>query len=155
EANLTYTWSVSGPAAVTYSANGSNAAKTTTATFQKAGTYTFTVTIKDAAGLSMTSSVVVTVTQTLTSISVTPATATVATGGTQQLGAAAVDRLGAAWANHPAITWSLASGAGTLSSTGLYTAPTTTGTAVIQASSGTISGTATVNVVVVQPFSAH
>ncbi len=46
EANLTYTWATTGtpPAAVTFSANGTNAAKNTTATFTKAGTYTFQVT---------------------------------------------------------------------------------------------------------------
>ena len=42
-----------------------------------AGNYTFQVTITDAAGLSVTSSVNVTVSQTLTSIVVSPGTATV------------------------------------------------------------------------------
>ena len=41
--------------------NGSNAAKNTTATLNTAGTYVFTVTITDAVGLSVTSSVSVTV----------------------------------------------------------------------------------------------
>ena len=41
----------------TFSANGSNAAKNTTATFSKAGSYTFQVTITDAGGLTATSSV--------------------------------------------------------------------------------------------------
>ena len=52
ESNLTYTWATTGtpPAAVTFSANGSNAAKNTTATFTKAGSYTFQVTITDAGG---------------------------------------------------------------------------------------------------------
>src|SRR5205085_1575318 len=76
EANLTYTWSSSGPAAVSFSANGTNAAKNSTATFSQAGSYTFTATITDAGGLSTTSSVSVTVNQTQTSISVTPANAT-------------------------------------------------------------------------------
>jgi hypothetical protein len=63
EANLTYTWSTTGtpPAPVSFSANSSNAAKTTTATFSKAGTYTFQVRITDAAGLSTTISVIVTI----------------------------------------------------------------------------------------------
>ena len=58
EANLTYSWATTGtpPAAVSFSANGSNAAKNTTATFSKAGSYTFQVTIADAGGLSTTSS---------------------------------------------------------------------------------------------------
>ena len=62
EPNLTYTWSCSGPAGVTFSANGPNRAKNTTATFPSAGRYTFQVTIADVGGLTATSSIVVTVT---------------------------------------------------------------------------------------------
>ncbi|HEY3127805.1 MAG TPA: PKD domain-containing protein [Candidatus Limnocylindria bacterium] len=61
EASLTYTWSASGPAAVSFSANGTNAAKNTTASFSGAGSYTFTVTITDGASLTTTSGVAVTV----------------------------------------------------------------------------------------------
>jgi len=61
EPNLTYTWSCSGPADVTFSANGPNRAKNTTATFRSAGRYTFQVTIGDAGGLTATSNVAVTV----------------------------------------------------------------------------------------------
>src|SRR5207244_11742512 len=57
EANLTYTWSANGPAAVSLSANGTNASKNTMATFSKAGSYAFTATIKDAGGHTVTSSV--------------------------------------------------------------------------------------------------
>jgi O-glycosyl hydrolase len=59
ESNLKYTWSTIGtpPAAVNFSANGSNAAKNTTATFSKAGTYNFQVTIMDSGGLNVSSSV--------------------------------------------------------------------------------------------------
>lgn len=66
EANLTYTWTAttipSGAATPTYTVNGANAAKNTTATFYKSGFYTFKVTITDAGGLSVTSSVSVNVT---------------------------------------------------------------------------------------------
>lgn len=63
EAKLTYTWAATGtpPAPVTFSANGTNAAKSTTATFTKGGTYNFTVTITDASGLTTTSNVSVNV----------------------------------------------------------------------------------------------
>ena len=69
EANLTYTWVATGtpPAPVSFSVNGTNGAKNTTATFTAAGNYSFQVTITDAGGLSTTSSVNVTVAQTLTS----------------------------------------------------------------------------------------
>jgi beta-glucanase (GH16 family) len=63
EANLTYTWATSGtpPAAVSFSSNGTNAAKNTTATFTASGSYTLVATIRDAAGASATSSLNVTV----------------------------------------------------------------------------------------------
>jgi len=46
---LTYTWSVTGtpPASVSFSANGTNAAKNTVATFAAAGTYNLLATIAD------------------------------------------------------------------------------------------------------------
>src|SRR5262249_7308718 len=126
EANLTYTWATTGtpPAAVSFSGNGTNAAKNTTATFTKAGSYTFQVTIKDADGLTTTSSVTVSVNQTLTSIAVSPATATVADGATQQFAASGSDQFGNVLSTQPAFSWSLASsGVGSVTSSGLYTAP--------------------------------
>ena len=78
--SLTYTWSTIGipPAAVTFSANGTNAAQSTVATFSKAGKYTLGVTIADPYGQFTTSNVNVTVNQTLTDIHVAgqPAVAT-------------------------------------------------------------------------------
>ena len=63
EANLTYTWATTGnpPAAVTFSANNANAAKTSTVIFSKQGTYNFQCTIKDPGNQTATSSVTVTV----------------------------------------------------------------------------------------------
>ena len=74
EASLTYTWAtVTAPAGakLKYSANGTNAAKSTTVTFDRAGSYVFLVTITDAGGLSVTSQVSVTVSQTLTDVVLT------------------------------------------------------------------------------------
>lgn len=62
ETALTYTWSASGPAGVTFSPNGANAAKASTATFTVSGSYSLIVTALDAGGLSATSTVPVTVT---------------------------------------------------------------------------------------------
>jgi hypothetical protein len=63
EDNLTYTWSTTGtpPAPVAFSINGTHDAKNTTATFTATGTYQVLVTITDANGLSVTSSVSVVV----------------------------------------------------------------------------------------------
>ena len=69
---LTYTWSATGPAAVGYSANGTNAAQNSTATFIAAGSYSFTVTITDGNSMSVTSNVSVVVNQTLTSATSRP-----------------------------------------------------------------------------------
>jgi autotransporter-associated beta strand protein len=148
ESHITYTWATTGtpPAAVTFSANGANAAKNTTATFTKAGTYNFQVTLTDTAGLSTASSVSVTVNQTLTSIAVSPATTGVAESHTAQFSAVAKDQFGNALTTQPTFTWSVPTGIGSVNSSGLYTAPGSTGTATVKAVSGSVNGTASVTV---------
>jgi len=148
EANLKYTWAATtlpaGASAPTFSVNGTNAAKKTVATFSKAGTYGFTVTIADAGGLTTTSCVNVTVNQTLTSIGISPASVTVKVGGTQQFAATAKDQFGNALATQPSFTW--AATAGTITASGLFTAPKTTGSVTVTATSGSFKGSAGVNV---------
>jgi hypothetical protein len=147
ESNLTYRWSTSGavPAAVTFSANNTNAAKNTIATFSKAGAYTFLVTITDAEGLSKTSSVSVTVAQTVTHVVVSPTSPTVVENTQQQFTATATDQFGNPIAA-PAFTWSVLSGGGSISSSGLYTAPATFGTTSIYVSAQGVGATATVTI---------
>jgi hypothetical protein len=147
ESNLTYTWATTGtpPAAVTFSANGTNAAKATTATFTKAGTYAFQVTAKDQAGLTATSTVSVVVNATLTSIVVSPSSASINTSATQQFTATARDQFATNLATQPTFTWTV-SGGGSISS-GLFTAGTTAGGPyTVTAKSGSVSGTASVTV---------
>jgi hypothetical protein len=152
ESTLTYNWSVTsvptGATLPSFSANGTNAAKNTTATVYQAGSYTLQVTITDPASLTVTSSVIVTVNATLTRIAVSPPTATLPNSATQQFTASALDQFGKAMATQPAFTWSLqAGGIGSVSSSGLYTAPAAgTGNATVAAGTGTMSGTATVTV---------
>ena len=148
DSGLTYTWSSSGPAGVTFSANGTNGAKNTTAAFVHAGAYTLTATISDGSQ-SVTSSVVVTVNQTLTTLQVSPASASVPDGGTRQFSATALDQFGIPLATQPAFTWSVdAGGVGTVNSNGLYTAPPSgVGSATVRAISGATSASATVSVV--------
>jgi subtilase family serine protease len=149
ESTLTYTWSATGtpPGSVAFSANGTNAAKATVATLGAAGAYTFQVTVTDASGLSATSQVSITVSQVQTSISVSPAAATVAANGTTQFSAAALDQFGAAMATQPSFTWSVTSGGGSVSNTGLYTAPASAGSATVQASVGNLTNSASVTVI--------
>ena len=153
EANLTYSWATTGtpPAAVSFSANNSNAAKNTTATFSKAGSYTFQVTIADAGGLSTTSSVSVTVNQTLASIVVTPLTAALIANQTQQFSASGYDQFGSVLASQPAFTWAATPGVGSINASGLYTAPATAGSATITASSGSTSGSSSVSITASSP----
>lgn len=152
ESLLKYTWSAVGspPAPVTFSANGTNAAKNVTATFAAGGTYTLRATISDGS-LTTTSDVTVTVSQTLTSIAVSPATTTINIGTTKQFAAVARDQFGNAMATQPSFTWSVSSGGGSVTSTGLFTAPTSAGTSVVGAAVGTRSGSATVTIVVPVP----
>ena len=64
--------------------------------------------------------------QTLTSITVSPASASVPTGGTQQFSATALDQNGQPMNPQPPFTWSV-SGGGSISSSGLFTAGSTAG----------------------------
>jgi hypothetical protein len=144
EAGLTYTWTTTGtpPAPVSFSANGSNAAKNTTATFTKAGNYSFIVTIKDAGNLTATSSTTVSVNQTVTTVAVSPTTSSVSINQTQQFTATSQDQFGNSMT--PTFAWTV-SGGGTISSTGLFTAGAIAGGPfTVTASSGGKSGTASV-----------
>src|SRR5437764_1945 len=122
EANLTYTWAVTaGPSGATFSANGTNAAKDSTATFTQAGTYTFQVTVTDQDGFSTTSQVTVDVQQSPTSVTVSPASATVDPNATQAFTATLYDQFGDVVAPQPTFAW-LVSGGGTIDASGLFAA---------------------------------
>ena len=144
EPALTYTWSTTGtpPAAVTFSINGSNAAKNTTATFTHAGTYNFLVTITNPGGITTTSPLTVIVTQALTTLTFTPAPTHLYAGASEQLTATALDQFGIALAAQPAFTWSLTSGSGSLTTAGVYTAPLTATAAGLQVAVGAITKSA-------------
>jgi hypothetical protein len=113
-----------------------------TVTFATAGAYKFTARVAGPAGISFVETA--TVTQTLTSIVVTPGTASLAAGATQQFAAQAVDQFYHAMQTQPAISWS-ASG-GTISSGGLFTAPSSAASYTISAHGQSVAGTATVSV---------
>lgn len=119
EEALTYSWSATGPGAVTFTVGGTNAAKNSTATFNAAGTYQITATITDPGGLSTTSNITVTVNPVLGAIAGT--SPTMATGTSQQI--TLRDQFGAALASGPPIVWSASAGA--ITPAGVYTAPAT------------------------------
>ena len=147
EKNLTYTWATTGtpPASVTFSANGSNAAKNTVAIFDAPGTYSFLATITDPSGYFATSSVSVTVDSTLTHIAVTPPNPNMPVSGQQQFAATGTDQFGNTMATPPSFAWSAS--AGTITSAGVFTAPTMAGNSTVTAAAGGIQGSTTVAVV--------
>ena len=147
EPALTYTWSVNGDVAapIVFSANGTNAAQSTTGTFSKAGLFTLTVIVRDAEGLTATGSVEVQVNQTFTAVTVAPASATVGKNATQQFTGAARDQFGDAFATQPSFSWS-ASGGGSIAPDGTFTASTVGGPFTVTATSGAFAGNASVTV---------
>lgn len=120
---LTYTWATTGtpPAPVTFSVNGTNAAKNTTATFAKSGSYTLQVTVKDASNATVTSSVTVTVNQTFTTFTIAPANARVNQGSSQAYIPTCTDQFGLAMVPTPSISWSV-TGGGSITTAGVFTA---------------------------------
>ncbi|HXE51713.1 MAG TPA: hypothetical protein VN541_01815, partial [Tepidisphaeraceae bacterium] len=150
ESQLTYTWSVaSAPAAVplpSFLANGTNAAKNTAVTFYQAGTYTFKAFITDTGGLWTTSTTTVTVNQIPTGLTVYPSAATISGNGTAQFNVTATDQFGQPIVTLPTVSWAVTSGGGSVSQSGLYTAPATGTLATVTASIGAAQASATVGV---------
>jgi len=150
EANLKYTWSVTakpaGAADPTFSINGTNASKNTVATFNRIGSYTLQVAIADLGNLKAYSSVDITVNPTFTTVVVTPSPTTVGVGKTKQFTASARDQFGIALTSQPTFTWAVTSGSGTVSASGLFTAPGSAGASVVRATSGGKNGTANVTI---------
>jgi hypothetical protein len=81
----------------------------------------------------------------LTSITVSPATASVQNGGTQQFTATGYDQNNVPMNPQPTFTWSV-SGGGSINSSGLFTATTVGSNFTVTAASGGINGTAKVSV---------
>jgi hypothetical protein len=137
-----YTWSAttlpSGAAAPSFGSSGG----TTTVTFSKAGSYGLRAYVTTASSLALTTTVIVN--QTLSSITVSPASASIKTGATDQLTAQGFDQFHSLLATQPAFAWSAT--AGTTSSAGLFTAPGTAGNVTVTAKSGTVSGSASLTV---------
>ncbi len=143
-------------AAVSGTTNTAVTWKTSGGTVTSAGQYTapssagtYTVTATSAADSSKSASAAVTVTQPIqVSISVSPTTASLQTGAQQQFSAYV------SGTSNTAVTWS-ASG-GTVTTNGLYGAPSAAGTytiTAVSAADSTKSASATVNVSAPQPIS--
>ena len=117
---LVYSWSATGPSPVTFSAAGTNAAKSVTATFKAPGNYVCTATIKDTANQTVTSDIAVQVAETLSTLSISPTSAVVNPESTKQFMASAKNQFGVIIPGQP-LTWTL-TGPGVLDANGLYSA---------------------------------
>ena len=149
ESALTYTWSVSdGPGApVTFSSNGTNASKNTTANFETTGDYRISVSVRDAQGLTVSSPIHLRVLQTVSGLEVTPSSMSLAVGTTQIFNATLLDQFNIAMASQPtSFSWS-ASGGGAISAAGLFSATAAGGPYVVTATSGAFSNNAVVTVI--------
>lgn len=148
ESQLTYQWNPMGGGAwpLSFSANGTNGAKTVTVTFTGAGSYTFEVVVTDAGGLSVRRTVTVMVTQVASGFDLTPLSASVPVGGMQFFSAQGRDQFGR-YMFLGSATWSV-SGGGTISTSGQFTAGATPGGPfTVTAVAGGRTATATVTVV--------
>ena len=150
EANLTYTWSTlsapSGAASPTFSINGTNAAKNSTATFFKAGNYQLQVAIFD--GIRATNATLnITVNATLTSLHLSPTNLTLQQGSAQQFTATGFDQFANPLASQPQYNWSVDVNGGTITQAGLYTAPATIGTYNVSVGLDGVSTSTSVNIV--------
>jgi Glycosyl hydrolases family 28/Bacterial Ig-like domain (group 2) len=153
DAGITYTWSTTtfptGALPPVFSVNDSNPAVATTVNFYKAGSYGFLLTVRAASGLVSTFSLpILNVIQTLTTVAVNPANVLMHESATQQLTATTLDQFNNAMATQPtSFTWTLVTGSvGSVSTSGLYTAPATSGAATIDATSNSIVGTSAITV---------
>lgn len=147
EASLTYTWLAEGSAPVAFSANGTNGARSTVATFSAAGSYAFTVVIRDLENLTATIAVAVVVTATQQTVTVTPSIAVVPPSGTRQLAASVEDQFGNALSPTPSVEWAVPPAAGTVSPTGLFRAASTPGGPyTVTATAGSRTGTSIITV---------
>jgi hypothetical protein len=153
EANLTYTWEVlsapAGAAPVRFSSNGTNAAKNSTATFDRTGTYQYQLVVTDAQGSATRSPVLeFQVWPTLGAFNLTPSAPTVMNGAAVLLTVQPLDQFGDKLEISPG-PWRLSTdGPGFIDGGNRYHAPQVgTGPVTVRVSNGTITGTATVLVV--------
>jgi hypothetical protein len=146
QVGLTYTWTTTGtpPAVVHFLPNGTSAARNTTATFSAPGVYQFLVTIANADGLNVTSSVTVTVDDTPTAL-IHRVSTHLGSTLSEQLSVVLVDQFGVPVPVQPGFTWSVVQGPGSISNTGLYTGPVSPRVVIVQAAAGKYTARTTIN----------
>jgi hypothetical protein len=144
---LSYAWSIlhspPGAATPTFTPNGTGSANATTATYHKAGTYIFRVTVTDSNGGSTVSDVLVVVQQTATAIKIEPHKVSIVKGSTRRYTGTVEDQFGRPLVTQPTITYAISTGGGTINATsGLYTATGLPGHLVVSAEGDNLTGVA-------------
>lgn len=138
----TISWStVSSPTGATPTLQTSTSANVS---FNRAGAYGLRASV-GSASLNVT----VNVAQTLTRFNVTPGTASIASGTSQQFNAQGLDQFSQAMSTQPAVTWSTSAGSITIN--GLLVAGATSGNFTVTARVGTLAGSANVQVTPATP----
>lgn len=148
ESALTYTWTATevpqGAKTPLFSLNGTNASKSTTARFYKAGTYRFRATVTNTNGLSSTSDVTVRVDATATYVGIDRHQDEIRVGQKAEFKAMMYDQFRRPMRTQPAFTWAVTAGPGTGQinpTTGLFKAGSTTGHLTVSATANGLTGT--------------
>lgn len=146
ESNLVHQWTSLNGGPVFFSINGTNAAKNTMVSFEALGDYFITVSATDAQGLSATSQINIRVVQIADQLQITPASVSVQVGGSQSFSSKLLDQFGDPMVTQPtSYTW-FASGGGSISASGLFTANAAGGPFVVTSSAQGFSSSASVTV---------
>jgi uncharacterized repeat protein (TIGR03803 family) len=135
-AGLTYTWTAihlpAGAKKPTFNVNGINAATNIIARFSKDGGYILQCEVKNADGNSVTADVSVTVSQKATSLKIEPHDAHIAKDATLQFRGAVLDQFGHPMRTEQTLAYLVASGQGSISSSGLFSATSIAGHVTIE-----------------------
>ncbi|MEI6493929.1 MAG: hypothetical protein WCO94_15375, partial [Verrucomicrobiota bacterium] len=141
EDKLTYTWFLEGHPAqpVSFSQNGDNTAKHSSARFAAAGDYVIAVTARAPDGRKAYGSVKVGVLQTPKSLRIRPENPVLESGVRQTFFATVEDQFKRPLQRAMPLSWSLPQGVGKLSPSGIYAAPEAAGSGTINVTSGTLA----------------
>jgi len=133
DAGLAYTWALAaGPTGVTFTENGSNAARRTSVIFEAAGEYRFSVTVADRAGRSTSGEVAVTVLPTPSGLRLPVDPVLVAVDSGQAIPAWIADQFGQPLASQAGVSWELIAGEGGVDAAGVFTAGSEAGFATVR-----------------------
>jgi hypothetical protein len=137
-ANLTFTWSASGPETVFFIPNATAESFRSEAFFEAPGDYTVTVTVTDSGGLSTSDSALVRVIPSQTVLRITPSSVSLRVGEQLTFTAEVLDQFNQPMAEQPeSYNWST-NGGGTITDDGIFHATEAGENFTVSANSGTM-----------------